>query len=107
MRFFGQADLSNCERELIHLAGSVQPHGVLLVLQVERLQQQQEFLCEEVSLPIPDEFETATLRADWMVAGNAVVLNEAAMASYLQLQIPAASLIAQAGMIGQTVIAAA
>ncbi|MEO8524687.1 MAG: GAF domain-containing protein [Caldimonas sp.] len=30
---FGQADLSNCERELIHLAGSVQPHGVLLALQ--------------------------------------------------------------------------
>ena len=29
---FGHADLSNCERELIHLAGSVQPHGVLLVL---------------------------------------------------------------------------
>ncbi len=27
---FGQADLTNCERELIHLAGSVQPHGVLL-----------------------------------------------------------------------------
>ena len=30
---FGQADLTNCERELIHLAGSVQPHGALLVLQ--------------------------------------------------------------------------
>ncbi len=29
---FGTADLSNCERELIHLAGSVQPHGVLLVV---------------------------------------------------------------------------
>jgi PAS domain S-box-containing protein len=29
---FGAADLSNCERELIHLAGSVQPHGALLVL---------------------------------------------------------------------------
>jgi light-regulated signal transduction histidine kinase (bacteriophytochrome) len=29
---FGQADLTNCERELIHLAGSVQPHGALLVL---------------------------------------------------------------------------
>ncbi|MEO8333544.1 MAG: GAF domain-containing protein [bacterium] len=29
---FGAADLSNCERELIHLAGSVQPHGLLLVL---------------------------------------------------------------------------
>lgn len=29
---FGQADLTNCERELIHFAGSIQPHGVLLVL---------------------------------------------------------------------------
>ena len=29
---FGQADLTNCEREQIHLAGSIQPHGVLLVL---------------------------------------------------------------------------
>ena len=29
---FGEADLSNCEREQIHLAGSIQPHGVLLRL---------------------------------------------------------------------------
>ncbi|MBV9825823.1 MAG: GAF domain-containing protein [Alphaproteobacteria bacterium] len=29
---FGQADLSNCEREQIHIAGSIQPHGVLLVV---------------------------------------------------------------------------
>lgn len=29
---FGQADLTNCEREMIHLAGSIQPHGLLLVL---------------------------------------------------------------------------
>ena len=29
---FGQADLSNCEREQIHLAASVQPHGALLVV---------------------------------------------------------------------------
>jgi light-regulated signal transduction histidine kinase (bacteriophytochrome) len=29
---FGQADLTNCERELIHLAGSIQPHGLLLVI---------------------------------------------------------------------------
>ena len=28
---FGQADLSNCEREQIHLAGSIQPHGALLL----------------------------------------------------------------------------
>ena len=33
---FGEADLSNCERELIHLAGSVQPHGVLLALDASR-----------------------------------------------------------------------
>lgn len=30
---FGQADLLNCEREQLHLAGSIQPHGVLLLLQ--------------------------------------------------------------------------
>jgi two-component system, chemotaxis family, sensor kinase Cph1 len=29
---FGEADLSNCEREEIHLAGSIQPHGALLVV---------------------------------------------------------------------------
>lgn len=29
---FGEADLSNCEREQIHLAGSTQPHGALLVV---------------------------------------------------------------------------
>lgn len=29
---FGQADLTNCERELIHLPGSIQPHGILFVL---------------------------------------------------------------------------
>lgn len=38
---FGQADLSNCERELIHLAGSVQPHGALLVLSAADLRVQQ------------------------------------------------------------------
>ncbi|TXI19593.1 MAG: GAF domain-containing protein [Roseateles sp.] len=34
---FGQADLTNCERELIHLAGAVQPHGALLVLDAAEL----------------------------------------------------------------------
>ena len=29
---FGEADLTNCEREQIHLAGSIQPHGALLVV---------------------------------------------------------------------------
>lgn len=34
---FGEADLTNCERELIHLAGSVQPHGVLLTVDERQL----------------------------------------------------------------------
>ena len=29
---FGEANLSNCEREQIHLAGSIQPHGAVLLL---------------------------------------------------------------------------
>lgn len=29
---FGEADLSTCEREQIHIAGSIQPHGCLLVV---------------------------------------------------------------------------
>jgi PAS domain S-box-containing protein len=32
MPAFGQADLSNCEREQIQLAGSIQPHGALLAV---------------------------------------------------------------------------
>ena len=34
---FGQADLSNCEREQIHLTGSIQPHGGLLLLREPEL----------------------------------------------------------------------
>ncbi len=34
---FGEADLSNCERELIHLSGSIQPHGLLMVLAEPRM----------------------------------------------------------------------
>jgi PAS domain S-box-containing protein len=32
MSAFGEATLNNCEREQIHLAASIQPHGALLVL---------------------------------------------------------------------------
>jgi chemotaxis family two-component system sensor kinase Cph1 len=28
---FGEADLTSCDREQIHIPGSIQPHGVLLV----------------------------------------------------------------------------
>jgi light-regulated signal transduction histidine kinase (bacteriophytochrome) len=33
---FGEADLSNCDRELIQVPGSIQPHGVLLVVDAAR-----------------------------------------------------------------------
>jgi chemotaxis family two-component system sensor kinase Cph1 len=35
---FGQAQLSNCEREQIHLPGSIQPHGALVVMDESGLQ---------------------------------------------------------------------
>ena len=34
---FGEADLTTCDREPIHIPGSIQPHGVLLVIDRERL----------------------------------------------------------------------
>ena len=34
---FGSADLSNCEREQIHLPGSIQPHGALMVVRAADL----------------------------------------------------------------------
>ena len=34
---FGQANLSTCDREPIHIPGSIQPHGVLLVVERNRL----------------------------------------------------------------------
>ncbi|ACK50960.1 multi-sensor signal transduction histidine kinase [Methylocella silvestris BL2] len=34
---FGAADLSNCDREPIHIPGSIQPHGALLALDADSL----------------------------------------------------------------------
>lgn len=50
---FGQADLSNCEQELIHLAGSVQPHGALFTLRLPQLivEQVSANVAEVVGLP--------------------------------------------------------
>jgi light-regulated signal transduction histidine kinase (bacteriophytochrome) len=52
---FGQADLTNCERELIHLAGSIQPHGALLVLREPDLTVLQASANTDVILGIPAE----------------------------------------------------
>jgi two-component system, chemotaxis family, sensor kinase Cph1 len=38
---FGEADLSTCDREPIHIPGSIQPHGVLLVMDRETLRIEQ------------------------------------------------------------------
>ena len=50
---FGTADLTNCERELIHLAGSTQPHGLLLVLREAGLQVVQVTANVEAILGVP------------------------------------------------------
>jgi chemotaxis family two-component system sensor kinase Cph1 len=50
---FGQADLTNCERELIHFAGSIQPHGALLVLREPELQVVQASTNTESILGVP------------------------------------------------------
>ena len=34
---FGEADLTTCDREPIHIPGSIQPHGVLLVIDRQTL----------------------------------------------------------------------
>jgi light-regulated signal transduction histidine kinase (bacteriophytochrome) len=38
---FGEADLTTCDREPIHIPGSIQPHGVLLVLDRRTLEVEQ------------------------------------------------------------------
>ena len=53
---FGRASLDNCEREQIHLADSIQPHGALLVLRQTDLavQQASENLCDFLNIPPRD-----------------------------------------------------
>jgi light-regulated signal transduction histidine kinase (bacteriophytochrome) len=67
---FGLADLTNCERELIHLAASIQPHGVLLVLNERDLSvvQASENTKQMLGLPVD---AVLTRNAD-MLGGNFV-----------------------------------
>ena len=50
---FGAANLTNCEREQIHFAGSIQPHGALMVLREPELTviQASENLVDFLGLP--------------------------------------------------------
>ncbi len=68
---FGEADLSNCERELIHLSGSIQPHGCLLVLSEPRL------VCTQVSANVE---ATLGLPADVMLGSPIEALGREAAA---------------------------
>ena len=61
MPAFGEADLSNCEREQIHLAGSIQPHGVLLVVDEPGLKIQQASANAAVALALGHSPIGATL----------------------------------------------
>jgi two-component system, chemotaxis family, sensor kinase Cph1 len=74
---FGQADLTNCERELIHLAGSIQPHGVLLVLAAEDLRILQISANAPAWLAIPQEQllnqSVARLGGECQMVLNAIV----------------------------------
>ena len=56
MPAFGQADLSNCEREQIQLPGSIQPHGALLVVR-----EPDHFVIQQA--PTPPSFLTLTARS--------------------------------------------
>lgn len=88
---FGEADLSNCERELIHLAGSIQPHGVLLVLSEPRLVIAQLSANTEAALGrAPSELlgsPIETLGAEF-AAGVRLLAGEAHLASPQPLRLP-------------------
>jgi light-regulated signal transduction histidine kinase (bacteriophytochrome)/CheY-like chemotaxis protein/HPt (histidine-containing phosphotransfer) domain-containing protein len=52
---FGEADLSNCDREPIHIPGSIQPHGVLLIVDRQDLSIEQTAGDTELLLGIDPE----------------------------------------------------
>jgi light-regulated signal transduction histidine kinase (bacteriophytochrome) len=60
---FGQADLSNCEREQIHLPESIQPHGALLVVRLPDLIVTRASLNVMAFLDLPVDPVGATLEA--------------------------------------------
>jgi two-component system, chemotaxis family, sensor kinase Cph1 len=62
---FGTADLTNCERELIHLAGSVMPHGALLVLDEPSLRVLQVSANTTELLDVAPEALLGRTLADW------------------------------------------
>ena len=53
---FGAADLTNCDRELIHIPGSIQPHGALLVLDASkpRVLQASDNVGQVLGIPVDD-----------------------------------------------------
>ncbi len=65
---FGEAELSNCEREQIHLPGSIQPHGALVAIDPTRLEiiQASANAAEFLGLPAsPVEWPVAEL-CEWL-----------------------------------------
>lgn len=87
---FGQADLTNCDREPIQIPGSVQPHGLLLVLHPDSLDVLQ--WAGDASLtarpPAPGLPLVALLPAAVVADVAAMLAEPAPMGRALELELP-------------------
>lgn len=73
---FGAADLTNCDREPIHIPGSVQPHGALLALDPQGLCIIQAAGCTARMLGHPPAALVGRSFADFIDAGQSTRLRE-------------------------------
>ncbi len=74
---FGTADLTNCEREQIHIPGSIQPHGCLLALESGDLRIVQAAGPTQALLGEPPETLLGARFRDWIGPRLTAVLNGA------------------------------
>lgn len=84
---FGSADITNCERELIHLAGSIQPHGHLVVFRGPewRIVQVSANLAEVLGRPLED---ILGMTLDQLGPGVAAPVKAAAEAATTETTVP-------------------
>ncbi|WP_341991164.1 HWE histidine kinase domain-containing protein [Azorhizobium sp. AG788] len=76
---FGQVDLTNCDREPIHIPGSIQPHGVLLALDSSHAVVEQVAGSTERLLGVPPE-EIIGQRLDNLLGASALYRLQAVVA---------------------------
>ncbi|SFK66618.1 histidine kinase [Methylocapsa palsarum] len=73
---FGAADLTNCDREPIHIPGSIQPHGALLALDPEKLDVVQAGGATDQLLGLAPGELIGRAAADWLPQTHADRLRE-------------------------------